>query len=91
METRPLQTEHTALLPWNWRPPSDGALGAITLRPQAREGVWPLPPSHLFRPPLPEAQDRRGTAPIVSPIIKGYYELRLLLNQGGNPTRTPAA
>ena len=54
METRPLQTEHTALLPWNWRPPSAGALGAITLRPQAGEGVWPLPPS----PPVPSSPPR---------------------------------
>lgn len=81
MEMCPLQTEHTALLPWHWRSPLCWSTGSYYLETTGRGGsVAPCPLPHLFPPPLPEAQDRRGTAPIVPPIIKGYYELRHLLH-----------
>ena len=54
-------------------------------------GEWPLPLPHLSPPPLPRLRTGGEFWPIVLPVVKGYCELRLLLNQGGNPTRTPEA
>lgn len=52
-------------------PPSAGALGAITLRPQAGEGVWPLPPSPPVSSSPPRGSGLAGNCTSCAPNHQG--------------------